>query len=403
MSSKKIYIDLFAGCGGMSLGLYNSGQWEGLFAIEKDEMAFETLKHNLIDKADHFKWPTWLKQRHYSIKTILNSYKTELEGLKGQVDLVVGGPPCQGFSNAGRRKEDDKRNDLIKDYIRFVKLVRPKVIFFENVKGFTQEFQKNKSKGKKYSNYVVKRLSGLGYDVKGKMIDFSKFGVPQKRTRFILVGIDREVLNEKSEKFFTEIESNVDSFLASKNLSVPVKLEDAISDLLMEHGTEQSPDTGSFKAGIYNKPNSNYQSLLRRKKKLKGKIADSHRFVNHRSSTTDRFKEILKIAERGKDLGKDIKKQYSIKKHTIIPLNKDDVSPTLTTLPDDYIHYSEPRVLTVREYARIQSFDDWFEIKGKYTTGGKRRTKEVPRYSQIGNAIPPLFAEQAANSLAKLI
>ena len=387
----------------MSLGLYNSGHWEGLFAIEKDKMAFETLKHNLIDKVDHFRWPKWLKQRHYSIATILNNYRNELEGLRGQVDLVVGGPPCQGFSNAGRRKEDDKRNNLIKDYIKFVKIVRPKVIFFENVKGFTQEFHKNKSKGKKYSNYVLNRLDSLGYDVNGKMIDFSKFGVPQKRTRFILVGVDKKVLNEKSEKFFSQIEANVDSFLASKNLSIPVKLEDAISDLLMEHGKKQSPDTKSFEAGIYDKSNSNYQSLLRRGKKLKGTIADSHRFVNHRLSTVERFKVILSKAEKGKDLGEDIRKQYSIKKHTIIPLDNDDVSPTLTTLPDDYIHYSEPRVLTVREYARIQSFDDWYEIKGKYTTGGKRRTKEVPRYSQIGNAIPPLFAEQAANSLAKLI
>ena len=77
------------------------------------------------------------------------------------------------------------------------------------------------------------------------------------------------------------------------------------------------------------------------------------------------------------------------------PLAKDKPSPTLTTLPDDYIHYSEPRILTVREYARLQSFDDSFEFTGKYTTGGDRRKKEVPRYTQIGNAIPPLFGELA--------
>lgn len=403
MSPKKVYIDLFAGCGGMSLGLYNSGHWEGLFAIEKDEMAFNTLKHNLIDKADHFRWPKWLKQRHYSITTILNNYRKELELLQGKVDLVVGGPPCQGFSNAGRRKEDDKRNNLVKEYIKFVKIVRPKVIFFENVKGFTQEFQKNKSKGKKYSNYVLERLDALGYDVTGEMIDFSKFGVPQKRTRFILVGIDREALSGESKTFFEAIEANKNKFLTSKNLSVPVKLEDAISDLLMEHGKEQSPDTKSFEAGIYDNPKSKYQRLLRGGKKLKGKIADSHRFVNHQPRTVERFKVILDKAERGKDLGEEIRKQYSIKKHTIIPLDKNAVSPTLTTLPDDYIHYLEPRVLTVREYARVQSFNDWYEIKGKYTTGGKRRTKEVPRYSQIGNAIPPLFGEQVGLVLNSLL
>ena len=72
-------------------------------------------------------------------------------------------------------------------------------------------------------------------------------------------------------------------------------------------------------------------------------------------------------------------------------------------MPDDYIHYCEPRILTVREYARIQSFPDWYKFRGKYTTGGKVRTQEVPRYSQIGNAIPPLFGEQAGGVLKELI
>ena len=77
-------------------------------------------------------------------------------------------------------------------------------------------------------------------------------------------------------------------------------------------------------------------------------------------------------------------------------------TPTLTTLPDDYIHYSEPRILTVREYARIQSFPDDYVFCGKYTTGGKRRVLEVPRYSQIGNAIPPLFGELAGKALMEM-
>lgn len=403
MSSKKIYIDLFAGCGGMSLGLYNSGKWKGLFAIEKDPMAFETLKHNLIDKNDHFDWPNWFPKKEQDIKEVIKKYKSNLESLQGKIDLVVGGPPCQGFSMAGRRNESDVRNGLVKDYIKFVELVKPKVIFFENVKGFTQEFQKNKSKGKKYSHFVEEKLDKLGYDVKGKMIDFSEYGVPQKRTRFILVGIKKGTSQCKAATFFGKIEANVNEFLASKNLSLPVRLEEAVSDLLMEHGTDKSPDTNSFKAGIYSKPLSNYQRLLRNGKKLKGKIADSHRFVNHKKSTIERFKLILTEEEKGKDISKEAREKYSLKKHTIIPLNGNDVSPTLTTLTDDYVHYSEPRVLTVREYARIQSFNDWFEIRGKYTTGGKLRTKEVPRYSQIGNAIPPLFGEQSGLALNDIL
>ena len=92
-----------------------------------------------------------------------------------------------------------------------------------------------------------------------------------------------------------------------------------------------------------------------------------------------------------------------MKKSCIIPLDGDEKSPTLTTLPDDYIHYCDARILTVREYARIQSFDDWFEFRGKYTTGGLMRKKEVPRYSQIGNAIPPLFMEQSGAVLRVMV
>ena len=141
MEENHIYIDLFAGCGGLSLGLANAG-WKGLFAIEKNPDAFLTLKHNLIDNKKHFSWPDWLPQKSYDINYFLRKYKNELERLKGKVTLVAGGPPCQGFSTAGARKEDDKRNKLVHSYIKFIKIVRPKLIFFENVKGFTFEFRK---------------------------------------------------------------------------------------------------------------------------------------------------------------------------------------------------------------------------------------------------------------------
>jgi DNA (cytosine-5)-methyltransferase 1 len=92
-----------------------------------------------------------------------------------------------------------------------------------------------------------------------------------------------------------------------------------------------------------------------------------------------------------------------MRKKTIIPLNGDTQCPTLTTLPDDYIHYCEPRILTVREYARIQSFPDWFEFKSTYTTGGRHRRQEVPRYTQAANAVPPLFAELCGHVLKAIV
>ena len=138
MTKQKKYtvIDLFAGCGGLSLGLYQAG-WQGLFAIEKNAFAFETLKHNLIDNKQHFAWPDWLPQTHHDINEVLDNYENQLKALRGKVDLVAGGPPCQGFSMAGQRMEDDIRNQLVFSYIRFIDFVRPKMILFENVKGFT--------------------------------------------------------------------------------------------------------------------------------------------------------------------------------------------------------------------------------------------------------------------------
>src|SRR5882757_6609640 len=102
MALNKIYIDLFSGCGGLSLGLTNAG-WKGLFAIEKDPLAFSTLEFNLIQRKKHFDWPSWLPVGAHDINEILHTYKKQLRLLAKKVDLVVGGPPCQGFSVVGRR------------------------------------------------------------------------------------------------------------------------------------------------------------------------------------------------------------------------------------------------------------------------------------------------------------
>ena len=400
MPNQNTYIDLFAGCGGLSLGLHNSG-WKGIFAIEKSPDAFETLEHNLIKKKKHFNWPEWLEKTNHDINDILESKPNELATLVGKVDLVAGGPPCQGFSMAGRRIETDSRNDLINSYIKFIDLVKPKLIFFENVKGFTLGFKNNNKKGIAYSAYVVEQLKNLGYSVKGQLIDFSEYGIPQKRTRFILVGIQNELIGENpslsKDTFFNNIKNNKELFLINKKLTINPTLEDAISDLLQSNGTTNS-ETPNFQAGIYGDKKSDYQRYIR-KYKSNTDIVDSHRFVKHTKTIIKRFKVAL-----NKGLtGKEYREYFKLKKSSTKILNANKPTPTITTLPDDYIHYCEPRIMTVREYARIQTFPDSYQFKGKYTTGGKQRTQEVPRYSQIGNAIPPLFSEQAGLVLSELI
>lgn len=408
-NNKHTYIDLFAGCGGLSLGLNQSG-WKGLFAIEKSPFAFATLKYNLIDNLNHFDWPSWLDQTPHDIDEILKNNKLDLINLRGEVDLVAGGPPCQGFSTAGKREESDHRNELVKSYIQFIRLVQPKIIFFENVKGFTQRFKKNKSKGIRYSDYVQKGLrrsgkSFKGYEVYGQLIDFSKFGIPQKRTRFILVGIRKDIakkIETQPKYFFGLLKDHKEAFMVNKGLGINQNLEDAISDLLKKGKTVNCPDSKGFLSSNYGEALSPYQKYMRRGINSK-KIPDSHRFANHNEKTLKLFETLIKKAPKGIKLTGDLKDEYNIKKRSLHILDSKQPAPTLTSHPDDYVHYSEPRILSVREYARIQSFPDWFEFKKKYTTGGKLRVKEVPRYTQVGNAIPPLFGEQAGNALKEIL
>jgi DNA (cytosine-5)-methyltransferase 1 len=399
------YIDLFAGCGGLSLGLHFAG-WRGIFAIEKNKDAFKTLKYNLVEKLNHFDWVDWLPIQEWEINEVIKLFRPQLQSLRGTVDMVVGGPPCQGFSSAGKRNESDIRNDLIKSYLEFVSIVMPKVIFFENVKGFTLKFEKNKTMGIAYSKYVLESLKQLGYDVEGQMVNFSEYGIPQKRIRFILVGVRKDITiktKHYAKDFFELLQNNRMQFLTSKGFKTDkTTLEQAISDLLSTNGTINTPDRNRFKTGLYGKPKSPYQKAMRNG--IKNNIPDSHSFANHTSEIEVRFAEILNAYDRNKNIGKQtLIDKFKTSKHSVIPLNGKDRAPTLTTLPDDFIHYFEPRILTVREYARIQSFPDWFEFKGKYTTGGKDRVKDVPRYTQIGNAIPPLFGEQSGLILKLLL
>ena len=390
------YIDLFAGSGGLSLGLYNSGL-HGIFAVEKNKDAFSTLKYNLIERRNHFSWPNWLDMKNWDINELLEVHSKELAALNGSVDLVVGGPPCQGFSMAGKRKNDDMRNQLMHSYIEFIKLVKPTMLFFENVQGFTVGFKDHKDK-QKYSDILVSELHALGYNLDYKIVTMSEYGVPQNRKRFILFASK----NGAYEIFFDELLENKDCFLRDRGLKIPITISQAINDLKKSHGEVDSRDTKAFKNGKYGRATSAYQKLMRNNIE-RGALPDSHRFVKHKSETIDLFKCLMTASEKSIRITPSMNLVEGLKKRGVTPLKKNSICNTITSIPDDYIHYDEPRIMTVREHARIQSFPDDYEFKGPYTTGGERRKTDVPRYTQVANAVPPLFAEQVGLTLLKII
>ncbi len=393
------YIDIFAGCGGLSLGLCNAG-FKGVFAVEKSHDAFSTLQYNLITNNNHYMWPEWLPMSEHDIDAFIQKYYSQLKALSGSITLVAGGPPCQGFSMAGKRDVNDQRNKLVKSYIRFIKILQPEAIVFENVHGFTVDFKKKNGKTKKYSSYVINALRRAGYKTAFQIVDMSDFGVPQSRKRFILVALK----DRNPKKVFTILYENRDSFLSQRHISVYTTVRDAIDDLKKSAGTVRSPDSKGFMAGVYGSISSPYQRFLRENANCGFDDAvDSHRFVNHSTRVIHLHQNLLAEATKGKRITPSDGIVEGLKRRGVTVLDENRPAPTITSIPDELVHYEEPRILTVREHARIQSFPDWYQFKGKYTSGGQRRRQEVPRYTQVGNAVPPLFAEQIGLALKEVL
>jgi DNA (cytosine-5)-methyltransferase 1 len=394
------FIDVFAGCGGLSLGLLKAG-CQGVAAIEKNSMAFETLRHNLIEGRRYsFDWPDWLPKQAMSCEQLLNDHRHHLSSLTGTIDLMVGGPPCQGFSLAGRRNPADPRNKMAEQYLELVKIIKPKFILIENVSGFNSKFDESKRKNtdddmyfkKSYAEYISEELSSVGYFVYRGKINCADFGVPQNRHRYFII-----CTKEEGGNLFEKLSKYGESFRVLKGLNPKryVSVHDAISDLevsdkkLVE--STDSPVRG-FSEISYQQPDI-LPPYLRLMRDGHEGAPNSLRLPKHKVDTVLQFIKIRQASEPGRCLSKESRDRLGLKKHAITVLAKNFPSPTITTLPDDIIHYSEPRILTARETARIQSFPDWFEFTGKYTTGGLSRKLDCPRYTQIGNAVPPLLSE----------
>ncbi len=349
-------VDLFSGCGGLSLGLTAAG-FNIIYANEINKAAADTYRYNLIERMGH---GTLLDVRDIS-KVPTDDIVSAAGGRK--IHLVAGGPPCQGFSMAGRRDINDPRNRLFKELLRVVGEVDPPLFLMENVKGILS------MEGGNVIRTIMEAFTDLGYDVKKEVLKASEFGVPQDRERVFIIGT--KIGNGT-------LHPNPDS-------TDPVTVSEAIGDLSFLDSGESSTE---YRMSTF----SDYQEQMRGT----NSVLHNHEAATHSDKIRKRF-SMLSPGEKGQELPAE----FRTKKMVLKRLDGSKPAPTVTTLPDDYIHYQKDRILTVREMARLQSFPDDFVFLGPRTTGGRRRRHEIPQYSQVGNAVPPLLARKVGEHLIK--
>lgn len=359
-------IDLFAGCGGLSLGFIKAG-YTIKKAVEFDSNIANTYKTN-----------------HPEVDVIVDDIRNidQSEIFKfGDADVIIGGPPCQGFSMAGARIRngfiDDPRNYLFKHYFNVVKTVKPKVFVMENVKGIM-----TMQNGKIFEEILKifsdsDMLDGVSYTLHYKIVKAVEFGIPQKRERMIIVGTRDNNINFDELWKKTKIELLKDY----PHYFDEVTVKDAISNLgsTTTDGIITNPT-----------PETDYQKYLATNEKT----LKNHTKTNHSKTAIDRMSRI----ENGKNFTSLQEKINSVHSGSYGRLCWDEQAPTITTRFDTpaggrFIHPSENRTLSPREAARIQSFPDDFIFYGNKTSICK----------QIGNAVPPKISYFLARLVSNII
>lgn len=403
-------IELFAGCGGLALGLHRAG-WNGLFAIERDPMAFETLAANLVNEGAPYpaftSWPKWMPKAGTDLVKLLedDEFCGNLRGLRGMIDLVAGGPPCQGFSVGGKRDGADDRNTLVYRMLDFVEIVQPRAVLIENVEGMARRFvSKPGSAGSSVAEDAIAKLEDLGYIASYHLINATDFGVPQARRRVAIIGVlaagmPRDQLHDATASALriAAAKTRVEHGLP---IDGDVTVEDAIGDLAGSN-LIVCPDSAGYMAGSYLPAKSAYARLMREGLK-KGEHPNSHRMTKH-GPTVRALYELAHATQPPGRLTKEFLLRNGTKKDKKVLLDRTAVVSTITTHPDEYIHYAHPRNVTVREMARLQSFPDRFTFHGRYTINGPRRRFDVARCSQVGNAVPPLMGEGLGRAIIEVL
>ncbi len=328
MKSKLKYIDLFSGSGGFSLGFDNKG-FQNSFSIDIEPSFCETYKYNF--------------PKHQLIeKDICELSDSEISYLKEfeEIDVVIGGPPCQGFSmagNIGRKFIDDPRNKLFKEFVRVVKVVEPKFFVMENV---ARLFNHNKGETRKE---IINDFQNIGYKVECKILNSADYGVPQVRKRIIFIGtkLNQEIIFPKKsvKKYLTvkEVLNNYPSLYSGEESTIPNHIAMNHSDQMLEKMK-------------YVKDGGNRAEIP---VKLRPKSGDIRKYIRYKS---------------------------------------DEPSVCVTGDMRKIFHYEQNRALTVRELAKLQSYPDDFVFKGS----------KISQQQQVGNSVPPKMAEAIAEIIIKM-
>jgi DNA (cytosine-5)-methyltransferase 1 len=522
------HIELFSGCGGLSLGLEQSG-FKLTMANELSPMAAESFAYNffnenleeLADKEKRAKNTIWLNSNFTTLKArlrenpftfppyglnassdvpkdssqfegklvvgsivelnrLLDVDKALAEKLRTSfgsergLDLVSGGPPCQSFSMAGLRQLDSEKNTLPWEFAKFVKHTHPKIAMLENVTGILRPFKDPDGNSFHAWYEVAKVFASIGYVPLCLHINARLAGIAQNRPRYIMIAVRfdhyesiaknfkaesaNELLFTPSLKFYQLVQESgeslpfghldyfdatkpihsklfKESFLSSLVNGELVSVQDALDDLKQNYPSEPSK--------FIKKLNSTFKELPKRSTLLNHDFRNNGEVVKRRfrlyqvlqsigqrpitqaiftvlkGDETDLPEDVWNICRKYKYLqvnGKlssftsksefiEYLRSHPTKKQTQKALIAHAPAPTALSIPDDACHYDEHelRVLTVREMARIQSFPDDFVFRSKVTTGGQMRKFEVPQYTQVGNAVPPLLGLKLGLCLKKLL
>ena len=349
---KPIAIDLFSGCGGLSKGFVDAGV-DVVLGIDNDNVALETFSRNHGSgvglNADLSKPET------ISLIDKVVAGRT--------VDMVIGGPPCQGFSLTGPRNFDDPRNQLYLSFIRVVKHYRPKAFVIENVPGMATLYNGA------VKEEILKRFGKMGYSVVAQIVNAADYGVPQIRRRLIFIGI-RKGCGEAS---FPKPTHSVETYVTSR---------EAIDDL-----PSLADSLGSETSSYESKPRTAYQ------RKMRGKctVLFNHSATRH----TKLVQDVISLVPEGGNY-KDLPAGVGESRRFHMAWTRCDghkPSRTIDTGHRNYFHYEYNRIPTIRESARLQSFPDNFVFVGTRTQQSR----------QVGNAVPPLLGEAIAKHILSIL